>query len=610
MDGGPVERVDVGPLAANESSPDSDPGEYGHLELNDETETALRDAESFFSDTQGRHVFPSVAHQMTRHVQPDIEDLVMRASPYELFRGQGSLSVSDLVGPVWCEMQFDYRLRSLPHLPPDQRPDHIESARGKVISMDKSKVQTKERILRRGEVIHKRLEQEIYPTEVKVNTSTREDVWALRFLNMFSALEALITVGTCRELPVVGFVGDVLVRGVIDEIKRVPADAAKPNTRSSRQPSLYAFFGHETSSHNYDQMQRTHCIMLSDSKTRVSGTVPRAEDTLAGRLQLMLYKELLDGLLFSPSRVSSSEAGNAILPSSRGFDWARLWTRLDLDPDAIFSETFVRDSRPIISGNGLRWGTSDAKNLNDQVKIWAHYVRELGLGWGSDTVPRSKVEVASPGPPPGTSDLFLELVYRRASAKQGPRGHKRRKTSSMEVSTTFASEEMEDTGFQSDAPATANHALCETPSETVGHLLDGQLEATAIELCDDLEILRSMEDNLESSSPVLLQPSGSTRALLSERQQTIESRSSASGGVIGRSRFKHDPRMLETHLRSVLDVWMGRREPVGVSLNHINRCAWCEFEDGCEWRIRKAEEAIARARRRAAIRASLVAHIA
>ena len=29
-------------------------------------------------------------------------------------------------------------------------------------------------------VIHKRLEKEIYPVEIKVNTSSREDVWALR----------------------------------------------------------------------------------------------------------------------------------------------------------------------------------------------------------------------------------------------------------------------------------------------------------------------------------------------------------------------------------------------------------------------------------------------
>jgi hypothetical protein len=32
---------------------------------------------------------------------------------------------------------------------------------------------------------------------------------------MFSALEALLTIGKCRELPVVGFVQGVLVMGII-----------------------------------------------------------------------------------------------------------------------------------------------------------------------------------------------------------------------------------------------------------------------------------------------------------------------------------------------------------------------------------------------------------
>ena len=36
-----------------------------------------------------------------------------------------------------------------------------------------------------------------------------------RFLNMLSALEALITLGKCRELPVVGFVNDLLIMGII-----------------------------------------------------------------------------------------------------------------------------------------------------------------------------------------------------------------------------------------------------------------------------------------------------------------------------------------------------------------------------------------------------------
>ena len=36
-----------------------------------------------------------------------------------------------------------------------------------------------------------------------------------RFLNMFSAMEALLRLGKCREMPVVGWVGEVLVMGVI-----------------------------------------------------------------------------------------------------------------------------------------------------------------------------------------------------------------------------------------------------------------------------------------------------------------------------------------------------------------------------------------------------------
>lgn len=44
------------------------------------------------------------------------------------------------------------RLRTLPYLPPSQRPDLITSKAGAEISVDKAKVEGKERILRRGEV--------------------------------------------------------------------------------------------------------------------------------------------------------------------------------------------------------------------------------------------------------------------------------------------------------------------------------------------------------------------------------------------------------------------------------------------------------------------------
>jgi hypothetical protein len=65
------------------------------------------------------------------------------------------------------------------------------------------------------QVVHKALEKEIHPVEVKLSTTTREDAWGVRFLNMLASLEALIGLGTCRELPVVGFVRGIMVVGVI-----------------------------------------------------------------------------------------------------------------------------------------------------------------------------------------------------------------------------------------------------------------------------------------------------------------------------------------------------------------------------------------------------------
>ncbi len=38
---------------------------------------------------------------------PDIEDVPQAIAPFDEFRRRGNLSVSDLVGTVWCEVQFD-----------------------------------------------------------------------------------------------------------------------------------------------------------------------------------------------------------------------------------------------------------------------------------------------------------------------------------------------------------------------------------------------------------------------------------------------------------------------------------------------------------------------
>jgi len=64
------------------------------IELDEELEGILVTAE-----TQGTHRVSLL------DISKDIEDLVPRSSPFSEFRRKGWLSVSDLVGLIWCEVQ-------------------------------------------------------------------------------------------------------------------------------------------------------------------------------------------------------------------------------------------------------------------------------------------------------------------------------------------------------------------------------------------------------------------------------------------------------------------------------------------------------------------------
>ncbi|RXK39737.1 hypothetical protein M231_02930 [Tremella mesenterica] len=624
---------------------------FPQLELGPELEAALAKAESLAGllhlDTSrhGSCDSSSVPPAPLTHSTVDIEDIhSVMLSPFSMFRKKRFLSVSDLVGTVWCEVQYDYRLRSLPFLPVDKRPQVITSTSGKAIPMDKVKVQGKERILRRGEKIHKRLEREIHPEEIAVTTTTREDVWGLRFLNMLSGIQALITLGKCRELPVVGFVDDVLVMGVIDELTRQPIEDDKVHKMTTRQTSLNAYFSLSKPDREYKE--KTHKVFISDSKTRASGSLPRQSDTLAGRLQVMLYKELFDGLITSKAPLAIDNSSP--LPSRSGFMWSRVWEYLDLEPKSLFSDVFLSESRAIILGNGLTCGASDAKNLSDMVEVWERYVPLLGLGKGAVLSQAGMIGDKEKTGQLGCSEDRLELVYRRAIAKEGGQRKKRRKeeASHIDESPTTIERDRDISRIEADivedttpqlapqqsiklsAPDKLNVGPSEVmnlpltrrrrPSRRASDHSSGGRNSEAER--EEDEIALAIEMSLGAFNPI----SGDTKtvgvgssqatstpssSIVNPSQSetsniTSNKDSSAAGSVIGRSTFTHDPRLLEQHLQSVLDFWMGRREPVGVSLEETRRCGWCEFEEGCEWRLAKAEEAGARAKRRAAIRSA------
>ncbi|OCF32845.1 hypothetical protein I316_05481 [Kwoniella heveanensis BCC8398] len=679
-------------------------------------------------------------------------DPVVQLSPFAQFRKKGFLSVSDLVGPIWCETQYDYRLRTLPFLPPEKRPDIIKSTAGKEIVVDKVKVEGKEKILRRGEKIHKRLEREIHPEEVKVQTSTRQDVWGLRFLNMLSAVEALLTLGKCREMPIVGFLNDIMIMGIIDEIIREPIDPdPAPTTRSrSTQTSLTSFFSPTKARHQngnsegVESRKKTHRLYISDSKTRASDTIPRDEDAVTGKLQVMMYKEMLDTILLCSAPAATRDTGHASsssglskgsspLPSRNDFSWERMFTHLSLDPEVVFSEVFVIQSRAVVLGNGLRHGAGEARTLNEMISVWEKYVVDLGLGTPlpSGTSKGGGARVLSgtnkgkrreETQSLGRTEDRLELVYRRAEGKKkkvqkegGTPRHKRRRKGPRNRDTQVpdASHEAKPTTIpvdesgeppptQEDSDVELNAAIGAgvadederllqlaiseslkaqptpvTPPivESTGKsaspplflsavspqlLANNDTSGTREELSvsrpstraserqyygdqdsgddrEDDELARAVEMSLNPdlereeaeahgageqgeevsvkttlsqrsvqacSSPIsssvcegsAVPDTAHTSTHTSSTSQakktpmTSKSRNTGAGSIIGKMTFRHSPLILAAHLESVLEFWMGAREPTGVSLEQTSRCGWCEFEQGCEWRAKKAEE--------------------
>lgn len=145
-------------------------------------------------------------------------------------------------------------------------------------------------------------------------------------------------------------------------------------------------------------------LHLNDTKTRSVRSLPR--DDLSGRLQLMLYHQLL-GRLISPE---------ALL-------FPQLFAHLHLNPKFRFSNNLIKESTKLLNGwklasDGLR---PPIECLDDLVLRWYGAVRGLAL---QPTTPDNSIgdpnEVCCP------IDPTLELVYRSREAKGKARKLKER----------------------------------------------------------------------------------------------------------------------------------------------------------------------------------------
>ncbi|KAH1434570.1 hypothetical protein LV164_005936 [Aspergillus fumigatus] len=261
-------------------------------------------------------------------------------SPIERFRKppNKAFSVTDLISPAWCELQYWYTLTK-----------HGRKRRTPA--------------MKQGSTIHKTLEDEVHTT-VPVEITTKEDALALRLWNVIQGLRTLREYGLTRELEVWGLVDGELVNGVIDQLSyecpdpELEATAATyyADVEASRavmpeyQMSLTDYLlapsqgGKRLSEMTWKDEPDEHVedapstesseafniprVYLTDIKTRASGSIPTIKSTSfrPTLLQLQIYYHMLNHL------TTTDEVSIETLAS-----------RYDLDPQRTFTDAFIAE---------------------------------------------------------------------------------------------------------------------------------------------------------------------------------------------------------------------------------------------------------------------------
>ena len=247
--------------------------------------------------------------------EPKVLDL---RSPLERFRTKPKkpLSVTDLISPSWCELQYWYTLTKY----------------------GKKKTTP---AMRQGSVVHQKLEHEVH-RPVRVETKTLADAWGLKIWNNIQGLRTLRETGMTRELSVWGIIEGQVVGGVIDELSYICPDreleaASGPTAIDKKLPedqlTIADFFKKRSDStaegnrgvlgNSGSLIQKTSSIYLTDVKTRGMRNIPQGASFRPTLMQLMLYHRLL-----------SDQADNRTDPTV-------LFDRYGLRPNASLSDAFV-----------------------------------------------------------------------------------------------------------------------------------------------------------------------------------------------------------------------------------------------------------------------------
>jgi exonuclease V len=232
-------------------------------------------------------------------------------TPMQRFRRppKKPLSVTDIVSPAWCELQYWFSLTKF----------------GRV---------KRTPAMKQGSKVHKELEEQVH-TYVEIEVKTREDTFGLRIWNIIQGLRTLRATGLTRELETWGILDGEVINGVIDELSyECPDPELEASIELSKQNGTNLPPGQKTLSDFYASQQNPHSawlgnphperkIYLSDIKTRGTKYMPTGAALRGTQMQLMLYHKLLSDL-----------ANNLV-------DADSIFARYNLNAHAAFSPSFI-----------------------------------------------------------------------------------------------------------------------------------------------------------------------------------------------------------------------------------------------------------------------------
>ncbi|KAG8939648.1 hypothetical protein FRC04_006095 [Tulasnella sp. 424] len=188
----------------------------------------------------------------------------------------------------------------------------------------------------------------------------------------------------------------------------------------------------------------TYRLHLNDTKTRSVNSMPK--DDLSGRLQLMLYHQLLGQLVGAARLPPTTSSGTSSSPLSFTFSFSAIMEHLHLISSRTFSDEFIVEATELLdsfdafsaSSQKSSQGSQEKKDGSQGSSVGSRLVTnldELVQCWYS-TVRRLRLQLDAP------IDGELELIYRmREEVRTRTKGKGKGKTKSGDKQASFGAKE-------------------------------------------------------------------------------------------------------------------------------------------------------------------------